>query len=117
MLLENLAPGLVSGLLALAGIFLGGFLQSQRERNNARRTATSPSPPTTQEVWQRLDNLEKVVRSTVVLLGEVADQWVGEHPPVLSKRHVSVVAEAGYMPPEWDPPVEDTEQSRRRTAK
>lgn len=117
MLLDNLLPGLMSGLLALAGIFLGGFLQSRRERKAAQRTASSPSPPTTQEVWQRLDALEKVVRSSVVLLGEVADQWVGEHPPILSKRHVSVLAEAGYMPPEWDPPVEDTEQVRRRTAK
>lgn len=117
MILDNVLPGLTTGLLALAGIFLGGYLQSRRERKNAQRAASSPSPPTTQEVWVRLDALERVVRSSVVLLGEVADQWVGEHPPILSRRHVAVLAEAGYMPPEWDPPVEDTEQVRQRTPK
>lgn len=53
-----------------------------------------------------MDHLERVVRSSIVLLGEVAEQWPGDHPPVLSKRHVAVLAAEGYMPPEWDPPVE-----------
>ena len=53
-----------------------------------------------------MDHLERVVRSSVVLLGVVAEQWPADHRPVLPKRHVTVLAAEGYMPPEWDPPVE-----------
>jgi hypothetical protein len=54
-----------------------------------------------------VDKLERVVRSSVVIIGEVADQWQGDHPPILSKRHVAVLASEGYMPPEWDPAVNE----------
>lgn len=99
-------PGAVTGSLAILAVLITGLLQSRRERNAANRTSSTPTPPTTQEVWQRVDGLERVVRSSVVLLGEVAEQWESEHPPVLSKRHVAVLAAEGYMPPEWDPQVE-----------
>lgn len=113
----NWIPGFITGGLALIAVFVGGWLQSRRERQASDRqaklalsqhsmTSASPTPPTTQEVWTRLDKVEKVLGSTVVLLGEVADQWQAEHPPVLSRRHVSIVAEAGYMPPEWDPQLD-----------
>lgn len=100
-------PGFVTGSLAIVGVFVAGWLQSRRERRAAHHASYSPSPPTTQEVWQRVDRLERVVRSSVVILGEVADQWSSPHPPVLSKRHVAVLAKEGYMPPEWDPPVDE----------
>ncbi len=100
-------PGFVTGSLAIIGVFVAGWLQSRRERRPAQRASYSPSPPTTQEVWQRVDKLERVVRSSVVIIGEVADQWQGDHPPILSKRHVEVLASEGYMPPEWDPAVNE----------
>ena len=79
---------------------------ARRERKDKDNyTAQTPSPPTTQEVWQRQDRLERVLRAAVTLLGQVADQWPAEQPPVLSKRHVEVLAQEGYMPPEWDPQV------------
>lgn len=99
-------PGFVTGSLALVGVLVVAVLQTWRERRKAREDTKTPSPPTTQQVWERLDKVETVLGSTVVLLGEVADQWQADHPPVLSKRHVSIVANAGYMPPEWDPQVE-----------
>lgn len=99
-------PGFVTGTLAIVAVFVTGYLQSRRERQNSDRVSSRPTPPTTQEVWQRQDKLEKVVRSSVVLLGEVADQWPAPNPPVLSKRHVAVLAQEGYMPSEWDPQVE-----------
>ena len=100
-------PGFITGSLAILSVIVASWLQSRRERTAAHRTSYSPSPPTTQEVWERVDRLERVVRSSVVILGEVADQWPGTHPPILSRRHVAVLAEEGYMPPEWDPHVED----------
>lgn len=96
-------PGFVTGSLALIGVLVAAVLLDRRERRRDRDSPKTPSPPTTQQVWERLDRVEKVLGSAVVLLGEVADQWQGEHPPVLSKRHVAVLAAAGYMPPEWDP--------------
>lgn len=100
-------PGFIAGTLALIGVFVAGWLQSRRERRAALHSTYTPTPPTTQEVWQRVDRLERVVRSSVVIIGEVADQWQGDHPPVLSKRHVAVLASEGYMPPEWDPQVDE----------
>lgn len=96
----------ISGFVAIAVVFISGWLQARRERHAAHRTTRSPTPPTTQEVWARLDKLERVVRSSVIILGEVAEQWPHNHVPVLSKRHVAVLAEEGYMPPEWEPEVE-----------
>lgn len=113
----NWIPGFVTGSLAIIAVVVTGWLQSRRERRAADRAAKlakeqqttasqTPTPPSTQEVWARLDKVEKVLGSTVVLLGEVADQWQAEHPPILSRRHVAVVADAGYMPAEWEPQVE-----------
>lgn len=102
-------PGFVTGSLAILGVIVAGWMQTRRERRNAAHATRSPTPPTTQEVWQRVDKLERVVRSSVVIIGEVADQWQGDHPPILSRRHVAVLAHEGYMPPEWDPQVEDTQ--------
>lgn len=104
--LQNWFPGFVTGSLALIGVLVAATLQTFRERRKDRNAIKTPDPPTTQQVWERLDRVEKVLTSSIALLGEVADQWKGEHPPVLSKRHVTIVAEAGYMPPEWEPRTE-----------
>lgn len=104
-------PGFVTGSLALLAVLAGGVIQTVRERRrDAAAVATAiktPEPPTTQQVWERLDRTEKALSAAIVLLGEVADQWQGEHPPILSKRHVAILVTAGYMPPEWEPVTED----------
>lgn len=106
-------PGFLSGTLALIGVIVASIFQNRREKRNreaarvaAQDSTRTPAPPTTQQVWDRLDKVERVLSSSIVLLGEVADQWQGEHPPVLSRKHVAVVAAAGYMPVEWEPEVE-----------
>lgn len=107
MLLEqNWFPGFVTGSLALLGVVIVAILQTMRDRRKDRSAIKTPEPPTTQQVWERLDRVERVLISSIALLGEVADQWQGDSPPVLSKRHVAVVANAGYMPPEWEPKTE-----------
>jgi hypothetical protein len=95
-------PGFVTGSLALIGVLIAALLQTFRERRKDRESIKTPAPPTTQQVWERLDRVERVLGSAVVVLGEVADQWQGEHPPVLSKRHMDVLASAGFIPPEWE---------------
>lgn len=104
--MEPWVPGFVTGSLALLAAVLSGVvtgaMQSRRERQKDQRAAGSPGAPTVQEIWQRQDRMERAFRSALVLLGEVADQWDGEHPPVLSKRHMNILAEGGYLPPEFD---------------
>lgn len=97
---------LVSGAFTMVGSLLAWWLARRDKREQRVYEVMTPSPPSTQEVWNRLDKVERVLGSTVVLLGEAADQWPHDHEPVFSKRHVLIVAEAGYMPPEWDPQVE-----------
>lgn len=96
----------LSALFTIVGSFVSWFLARRERKDKDRYTSQTPTPPSTQEVWRRLDDVEQVVRSAVVLLGEVADQWTADHPPVLSKRHVAILSAKGYMPPEWDPQVE-----------
>lgn len=90
-------------MLALTGVITVALIQVWREHRKDVESTKRPDPPTTQQVWDRLDRVERVLGSSIVLLGEVAEQWSGSHPPVLSRRHVAVVSDAGYMPPEWDP--------------
>lgn len=102
----NWVPGAVTGSLALLGVVIAALLQSRRERNQHRRSSSSPGAPTVQDIWKRQDHQERVLRAAVGVIGEVAEQWDAPHPPVLSARHVSVLSEEGYMPPEWEPQVE-----------
>lgn len=106
MNLEPWFPGFVTGSLALIGVLIVAAMQTWRERRKDRDAYKTPTPPTTQQVWERLDRVESVLSSSIILLSEVADQWQGEQPPTLSRRHVATVARAGYLPPEWDPKVE-----------
>lgn len=106
--MEPWVPGAIAGVAAILIALIGGWLQNRRESRARVHTDKSPEPPTTQQVWSRLDHQEKVLRAAVGVLGEVADQWDGEHPPVLSRRHVAVLTEEGYMPPEWDPVITST---------
>jgi hypothetical protein len=47
--------------------------------------------------------MERAFKSSIVLLGEVAEQTVDHHPPlILSRRHVAILSEGGYLPAEWD---------------
>ena len=99
----NWVPGAITGTLALISIFVAGWLQSRRERNQHRLGSASPGAPTVQEIWKRQDHQERVLRAAIGVIGEVAEQWDAKHPPVLSKRHVAVLSEEGYMPPGWEP--------------
>lgn len=99
----NWVPGTITGFAAILLAVLGYFLQKRERQTTQGYTGRTPTPPTTQEVWQRLDEMERVLRSAVFILGEVAEQWPHDHAPILSRRHVAVLAEKGYLPPEWEP--------------
>lgn len=96
---------LISGGFTLIGTFLAWVLARRDKKDERQHTGQTPTPPSTQEVWTRLDKTEKVADSAVILLGKVADQWPDDSTPVFPKRHVMVLAEEGFMPPQWDPLV------------
>jgi hypothetical protein len=102
-------PGFLAGMFSVVVVVVGAVLQNRRERRNRLDETKTPAPPTTQQVWERLDRVERVLGSSIALLSEVADQWQGEHPPVLSKKHVKIVSEAGYLPAEWEPVTDEKE--------
>lgn len=97
---------LISGGFTLIGTLLAWILARRDKRDERTFNVQTPTPPSTQEVWVRLDETEKVADSAVILLTRAADQWPGENPPILPKRHVMILAEAGKMPSVWDPLVE-----------
>jgi hypothetical protein len=99
----------LTGLLAVLGVAIAGWLQSRRERRAADRAIKTPTPPTTQELWQRLDNRETTLRSAVYVIDQVAEQWPHEKPPTLHNRHAARLAKEGYLPPAWEPPSLNTE--------
>lgn len=104
--MEPWVPGFVTGSLALVTAVLTGIItsvsQARRESRKDARDSARPGAPTVQEIWQRQDKMERAFRSALVLLGEVAEQWAGDRPPVLNKRHMQILAEGGYLPPEFD---------------
>lgn len=99
-------PGAVTGTLALCAVVITALLQSRRERATADRQSRTPAPPTTQEVWQRLDSTDRILRSALVLLGEVVEQVEKGHPFVLSRRHLLVLSNEGYLPSELEHLIE-----------
>lgn len=106
-MMDNWVPGLISGAGALALALVVGWLQSRRERHAQDHATASPEAPTTQQVWERQDRFEKVLRSALVLLGAVAEQ---EHVDTsqLPKKHLKVLYDANYLPVEWEHLVEDS---------
>lgn len=97
---------LISGGFTLIGTLLAWLLARRDKKDERVFTVQTPTPPSTQEVWTRLDKTEKVANSAVILLEDTADQWPDDAiPPVFPKRHVTILSEAGYMPAKWDPLV------------
>lgn len=94
---------LVSGLFTIGGSTLAWWLARRDKRDDRRHSASAPGAPTVQEIWIRQDKMERAFKSSIVLLGEVAEQTVDHHPPlILSRRHVAILSEGGYLPAEWD---------------
>ena len=92
----------LSAAFTMVGSTLSWFLARKDKRDTHRVASTTPGAPTVQEIWQRQDKMERSFRSALVLLGEVAEQWDRGQPPVLSKQHLNILAEGGYLPPEFE---------------
>lgn len=100
-MMEPWVPGFITGSLALIGVLAAAWLQTRRERAAHARNSATPGAPTVQEIWIRQDKMERCFKSALVLLEEVAEQESVD-PTQLSKKHLKVLADAGYLPAEWD---------------
>lgn len=98
---------LVSGAFTLVGSLLAWFLARRDKRDEREAASSTPGAPTVQEIWQRQDRLENAFRSSLVLLGEIAEQLPEGFEPVLSRKHVAVLSEGNYLPPELEKFVTD----------
>lgn len=92
----------LSGIFTIVGSTLAWFLARRDKRDERKHTSASPGAPTVQEIWQRQDRMENAFRASLVLLGEIAEQWDGPHPPNLSPRAIAVLRENDYLPAELD---------------
>lgn len=92
---------LISGFFTIGGSTLAWWLARRDKREQRKAEAATPGAPTVQEIWVRQDNMERAFKSALELLEEVADQ---EHVDTskLSKKHVKVLFEAGYLPEAWE---------------
>lgn len=75
------------------------FLNRGEQRRVRREAAGQPTPPTTAEVWARLDRVEQEMRAVLGVLYDVAEQWPGAHPPKLAQHHVRILGDK--LPMEW----------------
>lgn len=93
---------LLSGLITLIGSTAAWLLARKDKKDDRKHASASPGAPTVQEIWQRQDKMERAFRASLVLLGEIGEQWDGPHPPNLSVRAVQILRETDYLPPELD---------------
>lgn len=100
--MEPWIPGAITGTLSIIVVVFTGWLQSRRERSAHTRASASPGAPTVQEIWKRQDTMENAFKASLVLLGELAEQWDGPHPPVLSKRAIETLRSSDFLPTEFD---------------
>ncbi|QCQ57471.1 hypothetical protein SEA_SUCHA_26 [Microbacterium phage Sucha] len=93
---------ILSAAFTMVGSTLAWFLARKDKREDRAAASATPGAPTVQEIWQRQDRIENALRSALVILGEVAEQVDDPHELVLSKRHLKVLSDGGYLPPEFD---------------
>lgn len=92
---------LLSGCITIVASTLAWYLARKDKREERTAAAGTPGAPTVQEIWIRQDLMERAFRSALVLLGEVAEQEEVD-PERLSKRHLRILSEGNYLPPEWE---------------
>lgn len=92
----------LSGIFTIVGSTIAWWLARRDKRDDRRHSSTSPGAPTVQEIWQRQDQMERGLKASLVIVGELAEQWDGSHPPKLSKRAIDTLRELDYLPVELD---------------
>lgn len=106
-ILMAILGGVFAILSGLFGPYISGWFARRLQRSQQKHDASAPTPPTTQQVWERMDRmearaneLEDIMGAAVGALAEVADQWTGPHPKI-SPRFRAVLEKHGHLPEQW----------------
>lgn len=92
---------LIVALLALAGTIYANVSARRNRREAEANTNRSPTPPTTQQVWDRLDRVERQLAAMVRIVEQVADQWPADHPgPVIAPEDLGILEDT-WVPEKW----------------
>ena len=90
----------VAGLFALAAAVYAGRSARRNRAEQELNANRSPTPPTTQQVWDRLDRLERLFAAMGRVLADAAEQWPSGHPgPTFDPRDIAILEDT--MPPAW----------------
>lgn len=103
---------ILSGLFTIVGSTVAWWLARRDKREERKAAAATPGAPTVQEIWQRQDTMERAFRASLVILGEVAEQTDGKIHLKLSHKHLKILADGGYLPPEFDHLLEETSKEK-----
>jgi hypothetical protein len=95
----------VAGLFALAAAL---YAQRSARRNRVEaetNTNRSPTPPTTQQVWDRLDRLEVKFAAMGRVLAQAAEQWPADHEgPTFDPDDIEILEDTMPLPWRRRPP-------------
>lgn len=91
---------IISALIALAAAIYAGRAARRNRREQEEYAARTPTPPTTQQVWERLDMMDRKMAAVSRILREAAEQWPRDMPgPTFRKADLDLLDET--LPPQW----------------
>jgi len=104
MMLEGSAIAtIVAALIALGAAIYAGRAARRNRREQEDYASRTPSPPTTQEVWTRLDTVERKMQALVRIVHDTAEQWPETAPPpTFSPTDLAILEDT--MPAAWRRP-------------
>lgn len=89
-----IAGGVATVIAAVASPAIAGLWT----RITQRRALATPAPPSTVEVWARMDHVERVLRAALSVALKYTEEWPEGHPrPKLSRQHVAILIDEGYL--------------------
>ncbi len=90
----------VAGLFALAAAVYAGRSARRNRAEQEQNANRSPTPPTTQQVWDRLDRLENKLQAMGRVLTQAAEQWPSDHAgPTFEPEDIALLEDT--MPLPW----------------
>lgn len=98
---------IVAAVIAAAAAIVSGVYAAVSARRNRREedewAARTPEPPTTQQVWERLDELERKYTAIGNVLYTLAEHWPEDQPiPEFDPEDIDILGET--LPPRFRKP-------------
>ena len=93
----------VAGFFALAAAIYAGYSARRNRAEQERNANRSPAAPTAQQVWDRLDHVERQLSAMGRVLAQAAEQWPSDRSgPVFDPHDIALLDNT--MPLAWRKP-------------